>query len=119
MFINSNSPIRIRELARIVKVGGEIYVVAWAFEQDEKSKRKFETQDVMVEWKLQQKYVSTEEPLPSHVQINEDKKWAVYQRYCHVYRENELQKLIEQVPGLVVSHVEYSRCNWCVRVIRV
>ncbi|TMW60725.1 hypothetical protein Poli38472_000767 [Pythium oligandrum] len=44
----------ISELARIVRVGGEIFIVAWAFEQDESSKRQFEQQDVMVEWKLQQ-----------------------------------------------------------------
>lgn len=46
----------ISELARLVRVGGEVLIVAWAFEQDERSKRRFEKQDVMVEWKLQQKY---------------------------------------------------------------
>jgi hypothetical protein len=45
-----------RELARIVRVGGEIYIVAWAFEQEAISKRQFDEQDVLVEWKLQEKY---------------------------------------------------------------
>ncbi|OQS06738.1 hypothetical protein THRCLA_01232 [Thraustotheca clavata] len=99
----------LRELSRIVKVGGQIYIVAWAFEQDERSKRKFETQDVMVEWKLQQKYIDTREPLPNHVQLDKEKKWAIYQRYCHVYRDLELEMLVRQIPGLTVTKVEMMR----------
>ncbi|KAF0697787.1 Aste57867_11546 [Aphanomyces stellatus] len=109
----------LRELARIVHVGGRVYVVAWAFEQDELSKRKFETQDVMVEWKLQQKYIDTNEPLPVHVQLDNEKKWAIYQRYCHVYKDLELEQLVHQVPGLVVEKVEMMRSNWCLTIRRV
>ncbi|OQS01081.1 alkylated DNA repair protein alkB-like 8 [Achlya hypogyna] len=109
----------LRELARLVKVGGQVYVVAWAFEQDSLSKRKFDTQDVMVEWKLQQKYIDTNEPLPAHVQLDDEKKWAVYQRYCHVYRDLELESLVRQVPGLVVRKVEMMRSNWCLTIDRV
>ncbi|CAK4079792.1 unnamed protein product [Aphanomyces euteiches] len=109
----------LRELARIVRVGGLIYVVAWAFEQDELSKRKFESQDVMVEWKLQQKYIDRNEPLPEHVQLDNEKKWAVYQRYCHVYKDMELEQLVAQVPGLVVENVEVMRSNWCLKIQRI
>ncbi|KDO26139.1 hypothetical protein SPRG_08500 [Saprolegnia parasitica CBS 223.65] len=109
----------LRELARLVRVGSEIYVVAWAFEQDALSKRKFASQDVMVEWKLQQKYIDPREPLPAHVQLDDAKKWAVYKRYCHVYRDLELELLVRQVPGLVVTNVEMMRSNWCVTIERV
>ncbi len=108
-----------RELARIVKVGGHIFVVAWALEQDALSKRTFETQDVMVAWKLQQKYIDTEKPLPSHVEMDNEKKWALYQRYCHVYREFELEQLVAQVPGLRTTKVESMRSNWCLTIARM
>ncbi|RQM30187.1 hypothetical protein B5M09_000315 [Aphanomyces astaci] len=98
---------------------GQIYLVAWAFEQDELSKRKFESQDVMVEWKLQQKYIDVNEPVPAHVQMDNDRKWAVYQRYCHVYKDLELEMLVRQVPGLVVAKVEMMRSNWCLTIQRV
>jgi len=47
----------IKELMRILRPGGEMLVYVWALEQQEGSSygRKFETQDVMVPWKLQPK----------------------------------------------------------------
>lgn len=128
-------------------VGGEIYIVAWAFEQDERSKRQFAQQDVLVEWKLQEKYApnvdtstSTNEGddenqhrhqkdqhqpskksalITKHAKKNAEKKWVVYQRYCHVYRAGELEELVSQVPGLEVLSCEYSRSNWCLKLARV
>lgn len=108
----------ISELARVVRVGGEVLIVAWAFEQDERSKRKFEQQDVMVEWKLQQKYAKEDET-GSHGKVDQEKRWVVYERYCHVYRKGELEELVDQVPGLEVVSVEYTRSNWCLRLKRV
>ncbi|UIZ26781.1 hypothetical protein KXD40_002252 [Peronospora effusa] len=101
------------ELARLVRVGGQVLIVAWAFEQDENSKRRFEQQDVMVEWKLQQKYAKDDEDIDteSHGQIDREKRWVVYERYCHVYRRGELESLVDQVPGLELVSVEYIRSN--------
>ncbi|KAF4317232.1 hypothetical protein BBO99_00005569 [Phytophthora kernoviae] len=115
------------ELARLVRVGGEVLIVAWAFEQDGRSKRRFEQQDVMVEWKLQQKYAQQNEnsdeagdqKTVSHGHVDREKRWVVYERYCHVYRSGELEALIAQVPGLKLKSVEYSRSNWCLRIERV
>lgn len=101
-----------------MRVGGQVCLVAWAFEQDESSKRRFDQQDVMVEWKLQQKYASDEENAV-HARKDEAKKWVVYERYCHVYREGELEELIAQIPGLRVEATEYSRSNWCIRIARI
>ncbi|CAI5730477.1 unnamed protein product [Hyaloperonospora brassicae] len=112
----------ISELARIVRVGGHVLIVAWAFEQDENSKRRFDQQDVMVEWKLQQKYAKDEEDsgaTASHGQIDHEKRWVVYKRYCHLYRSGELEALVEQVPGLRLISTEYSRSNWCLRLERI
>ncbi|KAG2779115.1 hypothetical protein PC129_g5904 [Phytophthora cactorum] len=113
----------IRELARLVRVGGEVLIVAWAFEQDGRSKRRFEKQDVMVEWKLQQKYAKEEEKeddaTGSHGKVDHEKRWVVYKRYCHVYCSGELEALVTLVPGLKVVSVEYTRSNWCLRLKRV
>lgn len=97
-------------------------MVAWAFEQDENSKRRFDQQDVMVEWKLQQKYAKDEEDsdaTASHGQIDHEKRWVVYKRYCHLYRSGELEALVEQVPSLRLISTEYSRSNWCLRLERI
>ncbi|CAH0477878.1 unnamed protein product [Peronospora belbahrii] len=111
----------ISELARLVRVGGQVLIVAWSFEQDEHSKRRFEQQDVMVEWKLQQKYAKDDEQIEtkSHGQVIREKQWIVYERYCHVYRSGELEALVAQVSGLELVSVAYSRSNWCLRLQRV
>ncbi|KAL7683733.1 putative tRNA methyltransferase 9-like protein [Plasmopara halstedii] len=113
----------ISELARLVRVGARILIVAWAFEQDEHSKRHFDEQDVMVEWKLQQKYAKEEEKeehgSESHGKVDTEKRWIVYKRYCHVYRCGELESLVAKVPGLEVVSVEYNRSNWCLCLKRV
>lgn len=101
----------------MVKVGGQLFIVAWAFEQDERSKRQFEQQDVMVEWKLQEKYAPQE--TASHAKTDREKRWIVYERYCHVYCKGELEQLVEQVYGLRVVDTQYSRSNWCLRLERV
>ncbi|KAI9906764.1 hypothetical protein PsorP6_004567 [Peronosclerospora sorghi] len=111
----------ISELARLVRVGGQVLIVAWAFEQDECSKRRFKQQDVMVEWKLQQKYVKDEEheDTNSHGQFDRNRRWVVYKRYCHLYRSGELEALVAQVSILELVSVEYSRSNWCLRLRRI
>ncbi|CAM9345993.1 unnamed protein product, partial [Hapterophycus canaliculatus] len=39
---------------------------------------------------------------------------VVYQRYCHVYAEGELEGLVERVDGLRLIESYYDRSNWCV-----
>lgn len=39
---------------------------------------------------------------------------VVYQRYCHVYVEGELEDLVEKVDGLRLLESYYDRSNWCV-----
>ncbi|TDH64822.1 hypothetical protein CCR75_006657 [Bremia lactucae] len=110
----------IRELARLVKIGANVLIVAWAFEQDERSKRQFEKQDVMVEWKLQQKYANEDEgAATSHGRVDSENRWIVYERYCHVYRNGELEDIVAQVPGFKIVSVENTRSNWCLCLKRI
>lgn len=44
---------------------------------------------------------------------------VVYQRYCHVYAEGELEGLVEKVDGLRLIESYYDRSNWCVVAERV
>lgn len=39
---------------------------------------------------------------------------VVYQRYCHVYVEGELDQLVGKVEGLRLLASYYDRSNWCV-----
>jgi tRNA (uracil-5-)-methyltransferase TRM9 len=43
----------LQELKRIVRVGGQVLVTVWAFEQERK---KYTEQDVMVKWHLQKRF---------------------------------------------------------------
>lgn len=100
-----------------MRPGGQLYVVVWAFEQDARSKRRFEQQDVMVEWKLQQKY-ARDDLRTAHARRDDGNKWVVYERYCHVYRGGELEALVAHTPGLRVVSTDYSRSNWCLLIER-
>ena len=42
----------LQEMLRVLRVGGEMMVTAWAQEQDRSSRRRFEQQDVLVPWTL-------------------------------------------------------------------
>jgi len=68
----------IQEMIRVCKPGGSIFILVWAFEQEADSKRKFETQDVMVPWK------------------DNNKPDAVAHRFYHVYKEDELVEEVKQ-----------------------
>lgn len=66
----------LQEMYRVLKFGGKLLVTVW--EQGDKP-----TQDNMITWKLQKKYkISKDEP-------------DTYERYYHLFSENELLNLIE------------------------
>jgi tRNA (uracil-5-)-methyltransferase TRM9 len=142
------------ELARIVKVGGSILIYAWAQEQDDDSRRRFETQDVLVPWHLKKEKQSKEEEeyngenepkrarVEKKVQGNSDnssgsstdttttssgrksassqknaketKPHKVYQRYCHVYREGDLEKIVQETKHLEVVRTYFDCSNWAI-----
>lgn len=122
----------LQELSRIVKVGGLINVQAWAKEQEETSRRKFSGTDVFVPFSAQPKYLdkvnhkqgkSNLSSLSSNgsgkeivhdgvgrmysdaydgAEYDESKGLVVFHRYCHMYRQGELEELVEKVPTLEI-----------------
>lgn len=110
---------------RILKVGGKILVLVWAYEQEHK---KFTTQDVFVPWHLQDTYeenkaeTSSKDATPEDSTFIEtaikdkDKKATVYHRYYHVFREHELEKLIMENFDEQLKIVDryFDHANWVV-----
>jgi SAM-dependent methyltransferase len=98
----------IRNLIKIVKPGGEVFISVWALEQDDSSKRTFDEQDVIVPWKV----------------ISQAKEEAtansVFQRYCHVFKEGELVSLLTtKCKDVEVLECFYDHSNWSVRIKRL
>jgi SAM-dependent methyltransferase len=89
----------IEEILRITKDNGQILISVWAFEQDEKSKRKFLTQDEMVSFQI--------------------KKGEKIYRYYHLYRKGEIEEelnLIEKKNFEIVK--SYSENNNYILVLK-
>ena len=126
----STSPRRIRcleELSRIVKKGGMINIQAWALEQEEDSRRKFAGTDVFVPFNAQPRYLDKVEAESKSkraitrcenndngckgvaemysdaydgAEYDERKGLVVFQRYCHMYKEGELEDLVAKIDSL-------------------
>jgi SAM-dependent methyltransferase len=126
----------IQELVRIVQPGGLINIQAWAMEQDEGSRRKFASSDVFVPFNAQPKYLdkpqgavapesdATSTPpnsISSVAQLyaqnykgaeyDERKGLVIFQRYCHLYRQGELETLAAQITGAQLVECGYETGN--------
>ena len=120
------------ELARVVKVGGLINVQAWALEQEEDSKRKFHGADVLVPFNAQPKYLqacdsNSVKPISNTTNgkgvaqmlsesydgadFDSKKNLVIFQRYCHMYRQGELEGLVAQIPTLELIESAYEKGN--------
>jgi len=81
----------IEELKRVTKKGGQILILVWALEQEKESRRKFVEQDNMVDWK--------------------DKKGNLLgKRYYYVFKENELETLVNN--SELIEKSFYEKGNW-------
>ena len=81
----------ISELLRVTKSGGKILILVWALEQENNSRRKFIQQDNYVDWK--------------------DKKQNLLgKRYYYVFKQNELESLIDDKRLIIKSF--YEKGNW-------
>jgi len=122
----------VRELVRITRPGGTIFLQAWAQEQEESSRHVFEEQDVLVPWRLQQRFfvagqgqgeegaaaaidmpVSPEGPC-QHVE--EENGQLVFQRFCHVYKKGELEDICSSVPNCRIIESGWDKGNWFLQV---
>ncbi len=119
----------LEELSRIVKPNGRIHVQAWAMEQASNSKRRFAATDVFVPFNAQPKYLdkvsdSKENPREASKSVaeryseayekadfDERKGLVVFQRYCHMYREGEMDELVQQVSSLRLVESGYESGN--------
>jgi alkylated DNA repair protein alkB family protein 8 len=97
----------LKEILRVLKVGGRALVYAWAFEQETSSKWKFSSQDIMVPW-----YYSDES---SESCTGDD---DVHFRYCHLYIEKELDSLALSLSGCSILHSYFDCSNWCIEIRR-
>lgn len=116
----------LRELLRIITLGGFAVVQAWAQEQGETSKRTFDAQDVLVPWQLQSTFTTSkqedldEQSAAGTVELRNtipgNNTTKIYQRYCHVYKEGELELLVSQIPGAEVVETGWDKGNWFVKI---
>ena len=112
----SNDKLRIRaikEIQRCVKINGRFLIYVWALEQED---GKFKDQDNLVPWHLQNNYkeneFSSKDESTTGVEIKE-KNSVVYHRYYHVFKKDELEKLISEVEGVEILESYYDHENWC------
>ena len=129
----------IEELVRIVRPGGVVNVQAWAIDQEEGSRRKFAANDVFVPFNAQPKYlqvnsrkkISTEEnETPNgatedagkstaqvyseafNAEFDDSKGLVVFKRYCHLYRQGELDDIALEVPGVHILESGFESGNY-------
>ena len=120
------------ENLRVLRPGGQALFYAWAFEQElsSVSGHIFEEQDVLVPWHvkigkpnltLEQRVIEAkkvvENAIAEHGEVDESKGAAVFQRYCHVYEEGELERLFNEMierEGIKAKIVEsyHDTGNW-------
>ncbi|KAL9652092.1 hypothetical protein ABK040_015893 [Willaertia magna] len=120
----------LKELVRVTKPNGKILIYAWSLEQELNSKRKFNSQDVLVPWKLQKKYLNNEEEEEDKEEENKKSdsgsgnenvvnkeeigEEITFKRYCHVYKQGELDELVtKKVKGVTILESYYDYGNWC------
>ena len=94
----------IKELIRVTKHSGEIFIEVWAFEQGKEGTKSFETQDVLVPFR------------------NKHTREILGNRFYHVFIKNELQEIIQDINNELTnsSHTEniqiieefYEKGNW-------
>jgi alkylated DNA repair protein alkB family protein 8 len=116
----------LRELLRIIKIGGKLLVTVWAFEQN----KNFGSNDVFVPWNLDGCYhkKNVEEGMEEDENIeqkgeegearpevykDQKKQTVVYKRYYHLFVFKELENLAEDIEGVKIVQSFYDRDNWC------
>jgi alkylated DNA repair protein alkB homolog 8 len=118
----------LRELIRVVCVGGEVLVTAWALEQQRGARRAFASSDVFVPWHLPLKYKKDDAKAPAEElqqkfdwdelpgEVDNNRKTLVLQRYCHVFAEGEIDALFSEFSNVELVRTFYDSGNWCVIV---
>ena len=82
----------ISEMIRILKPGGKLFILVWAFEQEKDSKRKFIKQDELVTWK--------------------SRNGKTYHRFYHLFRKNELEEMMSHFKNIKILSSFTQRGNY-------
>ncbi|KAF4681051.1 Alkylated DNA repair protein alkB 8, variant 4 [Perkinsus olseni] len=110
-------------MARLLRIGGQGLVYAWAMEQVQGSTgaRKFQSQDVLVPWHLQKRYETSKnaEQYASTVGATSNPELITYHRYYHVFTADEFRTLFSKVPGIRVDEIYFDSNNWAARFTKV
>ncbi|GLD96341.1 hypothetical protein PINS_up005024 [Pythium insidiosum] len=118
----------VREVVRVLRVGGRGVIYAWAHEQQRSSRRQFDPdrQDFMVPWNLDKRFAQTQTQTQatsdeSETQESQDSATApvVVQRYCHMFKQGELEELVRDAGDAEVEQSYYDQSNWAVVLRRV
>lgn len=94
LFTKENRLQAIKELIRITKPEGKIFIEVWAFEQGEKSKFNFKEHDLLVPFK------------------DKVTREVLGERFYHMFTENELEELVQQIPNVEIIKKFYEKGNW-------
>ena len=90
----------IYELIRILSPWGKLLIQVWAMKQPDNSRRKFTKQDNLVEFQ------------------SSDKKIKEL-RFYHVFEENELEKMIHNIPGIKIVQSYWEIGNWILVIEKI
>lgn len=69
------------------------------------NRTQFAHQDILVPWKLKKSGSNATEPVTT---------CETFLRFYHVFEENELESLCEEIQEIKVIHSYYDQGNWCV-----
>lgn len=115
----------VKEVVRVLRVGGRGVIYAWAHEQQRGSRRRFEEdrQDFMVPWNLDKRFVRKDGSTNSDAGESESQEksstTAVVQRFCHMFKQGELEQLVALAGGAQVEECYYDESNWAVVLRRI
>ena len=100
----------IRELMRVTRPGGKILISVWALRQDEDSKRKFASNDVMVPFKMR----------GGGGEGDGGGGDSGYERFYHVYSDGELEEDLSSISNkeFCVERIFYEKGNWYAILIK-
>ena len=125
-------------IGRILRVGGQAIITAWATEQHDMEKiqswEKIDApepndpqgfsspNDYLVPWHLplhraEAEGVSVGPGCPG--EIHHEKKSIMFKRYYHLFEPGELEKLIEKTVTVKLVDSFYDRDNWCIIVEKI
>lgn len=96
------------EISRVLRVGGTLFVCAWALEQ---AGKKYEQQDVMIPWQLQSKYVKEGKAKETEKGSDPDTAPAA--------APTEGACTGAAAGAAAVAPVVYQRCAFCIFVVEL